>query len=128
MLNWEQIDYIPLRKKKKKVHSGPQRKLFLALARKQEAQVDVRTMVYKLSEVMFHSPCVVLRPQLEKCFLFWSPHFKKDTDNVERIQRRATEMIRDLENVTYKERLKELGLFSLEKGRLRGNVITSSNI
>lgn len=37
-------------------------------------------------------------------------------------------MIRALENVTYKERLKELDLFSLEKGRLKAGMIMSSNI
>jgi len=57
-----------------------------------------------------------------------SPHFRKDTESVETIQRRATGMIRGLENATYKKRLKELDLFSLEKGRLRGSVIMSSNI
>ena len=93
--------------------------------------MEVRSVVYMLLQVMFLmfcSPWLLLRPQLEQCFPFWSPYFRKDTDNVERIQRGATGMIRGLENVTYNERLKELDLFSLEKGGLRGSVITSSNI
>jgi len=54
-----------------------------------------------------------------------SPQYRTDIDQLDHIQLRAIEMIQGMEHLSYDDRLRDLGLLSLEKRRLWGDLIAA---
>ena len=73
-----------------------------------------RTIMYKKKQLIVPLYKAVVRPHLEYCIQAWRPYRKNDIDKLERIQRRATEMIPELRDLSYVSRLLQCGLTTLE--------------
>ncbi|XP_063435530.1 uncharacterized protein LOC134716460 [Mytilus trossulus] len=65
----------------------------------------------------------IIRPLLENFTPVWSPYLKKDIRRIEKIQRRASKLVPSIKMLRYVERLRALGLPTLEYRRDRYDMI-----
>ena len=65
----------------------------------------------------------LVRPILEYCSVIWSPIFKTDALEIEKVQRRATKLVPELKTLSYSERLKALKLTTLAYRRQRADIL-----
>ena len=82
-----------------------------------------RTIKNKSKRIITQLYKTLVRPKLEYCVQAWRPHLQKDICAIERVQHRATKMIKEIKALTYEERLAATGLITLEERRNRGDLI-----
>ena len=92
-------------------------------AAKQKANWILRTFISRDRETMLLLFKSYVRSIIEYCCPLWSPHLQGDIIKVESIQRSFTAKIKGLYATNYWSRLKELGLYSLQRRRERYAII-----
>jgi len=82
-----------------------------------------RGVASRLRQVILPLYSALGKSHLESYIQLWSPQHRKDMGMLDWVQKRATKMIRKMEHLAYKERLREMGLFNLQNRRFRGEFI-----
>ena len=81
------------------------------------------TLKVKKKNVIVKLYKTLVRPKLEYCVQAWCPYLKKDIENIERVQHRATKLVGECAGLNYNDRLDKTSLITLEKRRMEGDLI-----
>ena len=84
----------------------------------QRAGLILRTFIYRDIHLFMRAFMVYVRPIVEYNSIIWSSYTVRDIDAVQSVQRRFTKRLPTLKNLSYRERLKCLNIFSSELRRL----------
>ena len=82
-----------------------------------------RSLINKGVDIILPLYKSLVRPGLEYCVQAWSSFPKNDIELLEKVQKRATRIIDGFVDKDYNDRLKELGLTTLETRRKRSDLI-----
>ena len=87
-----------------------------------------RTFTHMDSDTFLRLYKTMVRPHLEYGNAVWGPHHIGLSQDMERVQRRATRLVPACNGMSYEERLRFLDLFSLKYRRFRGDLIQTFKI
>ncbi len=110
--------------------------MFSSSAQCTEAANKARRLIFMI-RITFQDPSksafiplygALVRPHLEYGMPACSPNLVADINHLKRIQRFATRLVTGMRHLPYEERLQPLGLHSLQRRRLRDDLITAFKI
>ena len=81
-----------------------------------------RTIASRDSHILLNLYKTLVRPHLEYCSAAWSPYYQKDKQLLEKVQR-FTRLFPELKELHYYDRLRRLGLWSLEEWHNRADLL-----
>ena len=87
------------------------------------AQLILRSFRSRNRELLTRAFTTYVRPLLEYCSSVWNPHTLCNITKIESVQRAFTKRLSGLSTHTYNDRLRELKLETLEKRRLKNDLV-----
>ena len=87
-----------------------------------------KAFTYMDKEMFLALYLTMVRPIMEYAVQAWAPKFIKDSDKLEKVQRRATKLVPELRDLPYEIRCEKLGIPLLTERRIRGDMLETFKI
>jgi hypothetical protein len=87
-----------------------------------------RTFLYLNKDIFTKLYKALVRPHVEYGNIIWSPYLKRQSVAIERVQRRATKILKECKEMSYAQRLNYFNMHSLKGRRIRGDLIETYKI
>ena len=92
------------------------------------ANLILKSFTSRNTHILMKAFFVYVLPILEYCSPIWCPHTVKNIEKIENVQRRFTKRLPGMFDLSYQDRLTKLNLDTLEKRRIKNDLILAYKI